>query len=192
MEIYKVIFKDKQSITVQADCVTEAITEAKYVLESQGITPAKVDSVWSLVYMNQEISISIMSDIILTKQDIERLVSACQEPSIEIPKDLSREERRDFLMKYKATLDENLLYRGKSGGTYIDAKGKTTEEIIDILDDLSLKFQNNDFKNAKVWLLEHNYPLDLIKRIIDFNIVDLANLMFEAENNLYGKENRDL
>ena len=53
MEIYKVIFKDKQSITVQADCVTEAITEAKYVLESQGITPAKVDSVWSLVYMDQ-------------------------------------------------------------------------------------------------------------------------------------------
>ena len=52
MEIYKVIFKDKQqSITVQADCVTEAITEAKYILESQGITPAKVDSVWSLVYM---------------------------------------------------------------------------------------------------------------------------------------------
>jgi hypothetical protein len=52
MEIYKVIFKDKQSITVQADCVTEAITEAKYIIESQGITPAKVDSVWSLVYMD--------------------------------------------------------------------------------------------------------------------------------------------
>ena len=53
-------------------------------------------------------------------------------------------------------------------------------------------FLNNEFKQAKVWLLEHNYPLDLIKGIIDFNIVDLANLMFEAENNLYGKENRDL
>ena len=129
-----------------------------------------------------------MNDIILTKQDIERLVSACQEPSIEIPKGLSREERRDFLMKYKATLDENLLCRGKSGGTYVDAKGKTTEEIADTLDSLSLKFQKNEFKKAKSWLLEHNYPLDLIKGIIDFNIVDLANLMFEAENNLYGKE----
>ena len=54
MEIFKVIFKDKQSITVQADCVTEAITEAKYLLESQGITPTKIDSVWSLVYMEEE------------------------------------------------------------------------------------------------------------------------------------------
>ena len=53
-------------------------------------------------------------------------------------------------------------------------------------------FQKHEFKQAKDWLLEHNYPLDLIKGIIDFNIVDLANLMFEAENNLYGKENRDL
>ena len=51
MEIYKVMFKNKQSITVQADCVTEAITEAKYIIESQGITPAKVDSVWSLVHI---------------------------------------------------------------------------------------------------------------------------------------------
>ena len=51
MGIYKVMFKDKQSITVQADCVTEAITEAKYILKSQGITPAKVDSVWSLVHI---------------------------------------------------------------------------------------------------------------------------------------------
>jgi hypothetical protein len=49
-------------------------------------------------------------------------------------------------------------------------------------------FQKNEFKKAKAWLLEHNYSLDLIKGIIDFNIVDLANLMFEAENNLYGKE----
>jgi hypothetical protein len=65
-------------------------------------------------------------------------------------------------------------------------------EIADTLNNLSLKFQKNEFKKAKVWLLEHNYPLDLIKGIIDFNIVDLANLMFEAENNLYGKENRDL
>ncbi len=53
-------------------------------------------------------------------------------------------------------------------------------------------FQKNEFKQAKVWLLDHNYPLDLIKGIIDFNIVDLANLMFEAENNLSGKETRDL
>ena len=126
-----------------------------------------------------------MNDIILTKQDIKRLVSACQEPSIEIPKGLSREERRDFLMKYKATLDENILCRGKSGGTYVDAKGKTTEKIVYSLDNLSLKFQKNDFKKAKAYLLEHNYPLDLIKGIIDFNIVDLANLMYEAENTLY-------
>lgn len=52
MEIYRVEFKDKQSLTVQADCVTEAISEAEYILESHGITPAKVDSVWSLVYMD--------------------------------------------------------------------------------------------------------------------------------------------
>ena len=52
MEIYKVVFKDKQSITVEADSVQEAINEAKYILKSQGITPAKVDSVWSLVYMD--------------------------------------------------------------------------------------------------------------------------------------------
>ena len=43
-------------------------------------------------------------------------------------------------------------------------------------------FLNNEFKQAKVWLLEHNYPLDLIKYIDNFTIVDLANLMFEAEN----------
>ena len=60
MEIYKVVFKDKHSITVQADCVTEAVAEAKYVLESQGITPAKIDSVWSLVYMDQEIKMSVV------------------------------------------------------------------------------------------------------------------------------------
>ena len=53
-------------------------------------------------------------------------------------------------------------------------------------------FQKNEFKKAKEYLAANNYPLDLIKGIIDFNIVDLANLMFEAENNLYGKENRDL
>ena len=53
-------------------------------------------------------------------------------------------------------------------------------------------FQKNEFKKTREWLLEHNYPLDLIKGIIDFNIVDLANLMFEAEKNLYGKETRDL
>ena len=76
--------------------------------------------------------------------------------------------------------------------TCIDTKGKTTEEIADTLNNLSLKFQKNEFKKAKSWLLEHKYPLDLIKGIIDFNIVDLANLMFEAENNLYGKETWDL
>ena len=43
-------------------------------------------------------------------------------------------------------------------------------------------FQKNEFKKAKEWLLDHNYPLDLIKYIDNFTIVDLANLMFEAEN----------
>lgn len=52
MEIYKVIFKDKRSITVEADDVEGAINEANYVLLSNGINPVKVDSVWSLVYMN--------------------------------------------------------------------------------------------------------------------------------------------
>ena len=51
MEIYKVEFKDKTSITVQADCVTEAIAEANYVLLSNGINPVKVESVWSLVHI---------------------------------------------------------------------------------------------------------------------------------------------
>ena len=53
-------------------------------------------------------------------------------------------------------------------------------------------FQKNEFKKAKEYLIANNYPLDLIKGIIDFNIVDLANLMFEAENGVYGKETRDL
>ena len=54
-------------------------------------------------------------------------------------------------------------------------------------------FQKNEFKKAKEWLQSNNYPLDLIKGIIDFNIVDLANLMFEEESKtFYGKENRDL
>ena len=48
-------------------------------------------------------------------------------------------------------------------------------------------FQKNEFKKAKEYLIANNYPLDLIKGIIDFNIVDLANLMFEAENSVYGK-----
>ena len=52
MEIYKVEFKDKTSITVEADDVECAINEANYVLLSNGINPAKVDSVWSLVYMD--------------------------------------------------------------------------------------------------------------------------------------------
>ena len=86
MEIYKVVFKDKHSITVQADCVTEAITEAKYILESQGITPAKVDSVWSLVYMGQGINMSyetginiaitkLTNDLDLTTLDKQELLS---------------------------------------------------------------------------------------------------------------------
>lgn len=53
-------------------------------------------------------------------------------------------------------------------------------------------FQKNEFKKAKEYLAENNYPLDLIKGIIDFNIVDFTNLMFEAENGVYGKETRDL
>ena len=51
MEIYKVEFKDKTSITVEADSVQEAINEANYVLLSNGINPAKVESVWSLVHI---------------------------------------------------------------------------------------------------------------------------------------------
>lgn len=51
MEIYKVEFKDKTSITVEADDVACAISEAKYVLLSNGINPVKVDSVWSLVHI---------------------------------------------------------------------------------------------------------------------------------------------
>ena len=47
-------------------------------------------------------------------------------------------------------------------------------------------FQKNEFKRAKEWLVARNYPLDLIKGIIDFTIVDLANLMIEVENNLNG------
>lgn len=49
MENYKVEFKDKTSITVEADNVTEAIAEANYVLLSNGITPTKVDSVWFIL-----------------------------------------------------------------------------------------------------------------------------------------------
>ncbi len=52
MEIYKVEFKDKTSITVEADDVEGAINEANYVLLSNGINPVKVESVWSLVYMD--------------------------------------------------------------------------------------------------------------------------------------------
>lgn len=32
------------------------------------------------------------------------------------------------------------------------------------------KFSKRDFKSAKVWLLENNYPLDLIKGIDNFSI----------------------
>ena len=52
MEIYKVEFKDKTSITVQADSVPQAIIEAKTILSDNGIKYTKVDSVWSLVYMD--------------------------------------------------------------------------------------------------------------------------------------------
>ena len=45
MEIYKVEFKDKTSITVEADGDTGAISEARYVLLSNGINPVKVESV---------------------------------------------------------------------------------------------------------------------------------------------------
>ena len=51
MEIYKVEFKDKQSITVEADGVACAIKKAKYILLSNGINPVKVESVWSLVHI---------------------------------------------------------------------------------------------------------------------------------------------
>jgi hypothetical protein len=40
-------------------------------------------------------------------------------------------------MSYKKRCDEVLLDRGKNGGTRIQAKGKTTEEVLAIL--LSLK-----------------------------------------------------
>ncbi len=35
--------------------------------------------------------------------------------------------------RYKAKADEVLLSRGKSGGVRIDAKGKTTDQIFDML-----------------------------------------------------------
>lgn len=40
------------------------------------------------------------------------------------------------------------------------------------------KFSKRDFKPAKKWLLENNYPLDLIKGINNFSIVDLANMLY--------------
>lgn len=43
------------------------------------------------------------------------------------------------------------------------------------------KFSKRDFKVAKVWLLENNYPLDLIRGIIDFTIVDLANIIYNEQ-----------
>lgn len=43
------------------------------------------------------------------------------------------------------------------------------------------KFSKRDFKPAKKWLLENNYPLDLIRGIIDFTIVDLANMMYNEQ-----------
>ena len=86
MEIYKVEFKDKTSITVEADSVPEAINEANYVLLSNGINPAKVESVWSLVYMDQEIKMSyetginiaitkLANDLDLTTLDKQELLS---------------------------------------------------------------------------------------------------------------------
>ena len=53
MEIYKVVFKDKTSITVEADDVSQAIIEAETILSDNGIKYTKVDSVWSLVYIGQ-------------------------------------------------------------------------------------------------------------------------------------------
>ena len=44
-----------------------------------------------------------------------------------------------------------------------------------------MKFKNKDFKEAVKWLKENNYPLDLTKHMIDFTVVDLANLLFEAQ-----------
>lgn len=87
--------------------------------------------------------------------------------------------------RYKERCDEVLLSRGKKGGTPIDAYGKSTEDILNIL---TLEFQKNEFKKAKEWLLDHNYPLDLIKYIDNFTIVDLANLMFEAESVAYNQD----
>ena len=44
-----------------------------------------------------------------------------------------------------------------------------------------VKFKDKDFKEAVKWLKENNYPLDLTKHMIDFTVVDLANLLFEAQ-----------
>lgn len=44
-----------------------------------------------------------------------------------------------------------------------------------------MKFKDKDFKEAVKWLKENNFPLDLTKHMIDFTVVDLANLLFEAQ-----------
>ena len=44
-----------------------------------------------------------------------------------------------------------------------------------------MKFKDKDFKEAVKWLKENNYPLDLTKHMLDFTVVDLANLLFEAQ-----------
>lgn len=46
------------------------------------------------------------------------------------------------------------------------------------------KFSKKEFKPAKEWLLKNNYSLDLIKGIIDFSIVDLANMMYNEHYKL--------
>ena len=44
-----------------------------------------------------------------------------------------------------------------------------------------MNFKNKDFKEAVKWLKENNYPLDLTKHMIDFTVVNLANLLLEAQ-----------
>lgn len=45
-------------------------------------------------------------------------------------------------------------------------------------------FEKKDYKQAVAWLKERNYPLDLTKYLLDFTIVDLANLLAKAEEKL--------
>ena len=45
-------------------------------------------------------------------------------------------------------------------------------------------FEKKDYKQAVAWLKERNYPLDLTKHVLDFTIIDLANLLAKAEEEL--------